>query len=93
MLSNLISTILSQGYVVLASLSEAFGISRQGIYGRINLNSDYFAPYVCKIQIDTKGGYAVLLQKYKFLDINEKCAKSAPCRTVFRGMSHTFWIN
>ena len=45
-----------QGYVVLRSLADAFGLSRTSFINRLKRRGNYFSQYVCKITIMTKGG-------------------------------------
>ena len=45
-----------KGYVVLSSLADAFGLARTTFVRRLQRKQDFFAPYVCKIQLVTKGG-------------------------------------
>jgi P22_AR N-terminal domain len=44
------------GYVVLNSLADAFGISRSTLTKRLIRKYDYFSQSACKIQIATRGG-------------------------------------
>jgi hypothetical protein len=45
-----------QGYVSLNSVANAFGITRQALFARLNRKNDWFSPYIARIRLQTAGG-------------------------------------